>query len=67
MVEDKEEKYWIWILAFTAFVFAVYPMIKDYSENSDKTILNMLSTLLFSFVFMVVAQFIYNKFIKHSP
>lgn len=67
MPDNPEEKYWIWILAFVALIFAVYPMIKDFTENSEKTITVMLLTLFFSLVLMGAAQLYYTNFLRGRP
>jgi len=65
MTDEKEEKFWLWILAFAALIFAVYPMVKDFIENKENTILAMIFTLFFAGGFIFVGQLIYIKFIKH--
>ncbi|NJD52089.1 MAG: hypothetical protein FIB07_04405 [Candidatus Methanoperedens sp.] len=64
MPDDSEDKYWIWILTFTALIFAIYPMIKDYAEDPAKTIWHMELTLFFAFVLIMVAH-LYYKYIKN--
>jgi hypothetical protein len=64
MLEAKEEKYWILILAFAALDFAIYPMMKDFIENREKTACVMLWTLIFSLALIALAQLGYTRFFK---
>lgn len=64
MLDANEQEYWIFIFAFAALIFAIYPMIKDYIENQEKTKRVMFWTLLYSFVLVTLVQLCYKLIIK---
>jgi hypothetical protein len=65
MLDANEQEYWVFIFAFAALVFAVYPMIKDYMENREKTERAMKRTVLYSLALMAIAQLLYKLIFKN--
>ena len=47
MADEKEEKYWQYIIAFAALIFAIYPIGKDWITDQNDTFRALIFTLLF--------------------
>ena len=65
MSKDKEENYWMMMLAFNSFIFAVYPIIKDFYNNSEEAGMVLVITLMFIFMYISLTQLCYNRYFKH--
>lgn len=61
MTEEKEEKYWKTILAFSALIFAIYPIGKDWITNQNDTFKALIFTLTFSGLLFLILKEGLNK------
>lgn len=65
-IDDKENKFWTVMIALFVLIFTIYPMINDFTENSEKTKNILILTLIYTFILMVGAKLFYTNFLKMS-